>query len=282
MNKNINFTNLTDIFDKILKNTQNIMNNYVAEQESKSSYEDKAEDDIETNNIESSTSSIKYTAAMPVKAIFNVKTEKMIPVLDKNGNIMYEDALSENQPKRILRKAIKLKTPILASKVFFEDGTWTVVKNAEEDPVELVNIKLPNGNTVVTASNGSKERALVYAIAKHAFGVADPITKEVTCANLSRRFEKVLENSIDQQIIEAKSKIKAKTTNKPLFKKPLPTKSTKPAFKSKLIDDLKEQLDKEQLDKFLNTDVSKLIETALPDLINIITSQIKEKKHSNK
>ena len=89
MNKNINFTNLTDIFDKILKNTQNIMNNYVAEQESKSSYEDKAEDDIETNNIESSTSSIKYTAAMPVKAIFNVKTEKMIPVLDKNGNIMY-------------------------------------------------------------------------------------------------------------------------------------------------------------------------------------------------
>jgi hypothetical protein len=33
---------------------------------------------------------------MPVKAIFNVKTEKMIPVLDKNGNIMYEEGLGEN------------------------------------------------------------------------------------------------------------------------------------------------------------------------------------------
>jgi hypothetical protein len=219
---------------------------------------------------------------MPVKAIFNVKTEKMIPVLDKNGNIMYEDTLSENQPKRILRKAVKLKNPILASKVFFEDGTWTVVKNAEEDPIELVNIPLSDGSTVVTASNGSKERALVYAITKHAFGVVDPITKEVTCANLSRRFEKVLENSIDQQIVEARSKIKTKTSNKPVFKKPLPNKSTKPAFKSKLVDDLKRQLNKEQLNEFLNKDVSKLVETALPDLLNIITRQIKDKKQGNK
>lgn len=218
---------------------------------------------------------------MPIKAIFNIKTEKMIPVLDKNGNIMYEEGLGENQPKRILRKAVKLKNPILASKVFFEDGTWTVVKNAEEDPVELVNFPL-NGNTVVTASNGSKERALVYAIAKRAFGVVDPITKEVTCANLSRKFEKVLENSIDQQIVEARSKIKTKTASKPVFKKPLPTKSTKPTFKSKLVDDLKEQLNKEQLNEFLNKDVSKLLETALPDLLNIITRQIKDKKQGNK
>lgn len=279
MNMNTNFT---DILDKILKNAQTVMNNYKAKQESQSSYEDIFDEDNSDKDIESPDSGIKYTAAMPVKAIFNVKTEKMVPVLDKNGNIMYEEGLGENQPKRILRKAVKLKNPILASKVFFEDGTWTVVKNAEEDPVELVNVKLPDGSTVVTASNGSKERALVYAIAKHAFGVADPITKEVTCANLSRKFEKVLENSIDQQIVEARSKIKTKTASKSVFKKPLPNKSTKPAFKSKLVDDLKEQLNKEQLNEFLNKDVSKLIETALPDLLNIITRQIKDKKQGNK
>lgn len=279
MNMNTNFT---DILDKILKNAQTVMNNYKAKQESQSSYEDIFDEDNSDKDIESPDSGIKYTAAMPVKAIFNVKTEKMVPVLDKNGNIMYEEGLGENQPKRILRKAVKLKNPILASKVFFEDGTWTVVKNAEEDPVELVNVKLPDGSTVVTASNGSKERALVYAIAKHAFGVADPITKEVTCANLSRKFEKVLENSIDQQIVEARSKIKTKTASKPVFKKPLPNKSTKLAFKSKLVDDLKEQLNKEQLNEFLNKDVSKLIETALPDLLNIITRQIKDKKQGNK
>jgi hypothetical protein len=62
----------------------------------------------------------------------------------------------------------------------------------------------------------------------------------------------------------------------------LPNKSTKPAFKSKLVDDLKEQLNKEQLNEFLNKDVSKLLETALPDLINIITRQIKDKKQGNK
>jgi len=188
----------------------------------------------------------KYTASMPVKAIFNVKTEESVPVLDDDGNPVREAPVSgEKGPGRLRRKTVKLEKPILASKVFFEDGTWTVVKNSGEDAIELTNVKLEDGTYVTTASDASKERALAYAIVKHAFGYADPVTHEVKGANLGRRFEKVLKASIDKRIFEAKSKIKkiaSETARKPETKKPEESGKNTDLASKKILDMMKSVL----------------------------------------
>ena len=132
---------------------------------------------------------------MPVKAIFNLKTEDMVAVLDDDGNPMYE--LGENTRKRLVKRAKTLEKPILASKVFFDDGSWTVVKNSGEDTVDVEEKKLSNGKIVKVATDASKERAIAYAVVKRVFGRVDLTTGEVKSANLSRRFEKVIAASID-------------------------------------------------------------------------------------
>lgn len=169
---------------------------------------------------------VKWTASMPVKAIFNLKYEDSVPVLDDNGEPVYEAKPGENGQRRIVKKTVKMKNPVLASKVFFEDGSWTVVKNASCDPVELVETKLSNGGTAITASDASKERALAYAIVKHAFGKLNPDTKEVYGSNLGRIFDKVIAASVDQNVVEAERKAKKSRnkTDKPAFRKPLPRK----------------------------------------------------------
>ena len=80
---------------------------------------------------------------MPVKAIFNLKTEDMVAALDDDGNPVYE--LGENKTKRLVKRAKTLEKPILASKVFFDDGSWTVVKNSGEDTVDVEEKKLSDG-----------------------------------------------------------------------------------------------------------------------------------------
>ena len=159
-------------------------------------------------DVESHCVSTKRSAPMPVKAIFNLKTEDMVAVLDDDGNPVYEQTSGENSPKRVVKQAKTLEKPILASKVFFDDGSWTVVKNSGEDTVDVEEKKLSNGKTVKVATDASKERAIAYAVVKRVFGHVDPVTKEVKGANLGRRFEKVIEASVDQNIGNAEDKIK--------------------------------------------------------------------------
>ena len=159
-------------------------------------------------DVESHCVSTKRSAPMPVKAIFNLKTEDMVTVLDDAGNPVYEQASGENSPKKVVKQAKTLEKPILASKVFFDDGSWTVVKNSGEDTVDVEEKKLSNGKTVKVATDASKERAIAYAVVKRVFGHVDPVTKEVKGANLGRRFEKVIEVSVDQNIGNAEDKIK--------------------------------------------------------------------------
>ena len=159
-------------------------------------------------DVESHCVSTKRSAPMPVKAIFNLKTEDMVTVLDDAGNPVYEQASGENSPKKVVKQAKTLEKPILASKVFFDDGSWTVVKNSGEDTVDVEEKKLSNGKTVKVATDASKERAIAYAVVKRVFGHVDPVTKEVKGANLGRRFEKVIEASVDQNIGNAEDKIK--------------------------------------------------------------------------
>ena len=137
---------------------------------------------------------------MPVKAIFNLKTEDMVAVLDENGNPVYRQSGGENSPAKVVKQAKPLEKPILASKVFFDDGSWTVVKNSGEDTVDVKEVDLPDGKTVKVATNASKERAIAYAVVKRVFGRVDPFTKEVRGANLGRRFEKIIAASVDQNV----------------------------------------------------------------------------------
>lgn len=200
-------------------------------------------------DVESHYVPAKRSAPMPVKAIFNLKTEDMVTVLDDNGNPVYEQSQGENSPKRVVKQAKTLEKPILASKVFFDDGSWTVVKNSGDDTVDVEEKTLSNGKTVKVATDASKERAIAYAVVKRVFGRVDPVTKEVKGANLGRRFEKVIAASIDQN---AEEKIK-KTDEKPVQK----AKPKKPACRCRQVDDksLKEALDwLSEFAKKLNSD----------------------------
>ena len=191
-------------------------------------------------DVESRYVPVKRSAPMPVKAIFNLKTEDMVAVLDDDGNPVYEQSSGENSPKKVVKRAKTLEKPILASKVFFDDGSWTVVKNSGDDTVDVEEKKLPNGNTVKVATDASKERGIAYAVVKRVFGRVDPVTKEVKGANLGRRFEKVIAASIDQNVGNAEEKIK-KADEKPVQK----AKSKKPTCRCRQIDEksLKETLD---------------------------------------
>lgn len=170
---------------------------------------------------------------VPTKAIFNLKTEEMVPVLDENSNPVYaEGASGENSPKKLARRAVPLDKPVLASRVFFDDGTWTVVKNSSEDAVEVEEKTLSDGRTVKVATNASKERAIAYAIVKRMFGRIDPFTGEVRGANLGRRFDKIIAASTDQNVKCAEDKAK-KTEAKPAQQ----AKPKKPARKCRQIDE---------------------------------------------
>ena len=201
-------------------------------------------------DVESHYVPAKHSAPMPVKAIFNLKTEDMVTVFDDDGNPVYE--LGENKTKRLIKRAKILEKPILASKVFFDDGSWTVVKNSGEDTVDVKEKKLSNGKTVKVATDASKERAIAYAVVKRMFGRVDPVTKEVKGANLGRRFEKVIAASIDQNVGNAEEKIK-----KAEAKSAQQAKPKKSACKCRQIDEksLKDTLDLlSELAKKLNLD----------------------------
>lgn len=145
---------------------------------------------------------------------------------------MYEQSLGENPgARRKLKTTKQLDRPVLATKVTFSDGSWTVVKNSGDDEIGLVEVELPGGKTVMTADDASKERAIAYAFIKRAFGKVDPATKETTSANLGRRFEKILAESFDQTVSKAKAEAernmrraktedKGKTEKKPEAERP--------------------------------------------------------------
>jgi hypothetical protein len=212
---------------------------------------------------------------MPVKAIFNVKTEETVPVLDENGKPTYVQ--KPTGEKYMVKKAVKLEHPVLASKVFFEDGTWTIVKNTGEDSIDLVEVELPNGQKVITASDASKERALAYAIVKHAFGQADPKTREVKNANLGRRFDKILKASIDQRICSAMSKSKQKKAAKAKCQETKQTESetkTKKSINKKSVIDIEPKIitklfGENKISDIDKKEIANMVQNAMPDIMKL-------------
>ena len=211
-------------------------------------------------DVESHCVSTKHSAPMPVKAIFNLKTEDMVTVLDDDGNPVYERASGENSRKKVVKRAKTLEKPILASKVFFDDGSWTVVKNSGEDVVDVKEKKLSSGKTVKVATDASKERAIAYAVVKRVFGRVDPVTREVKGANLGRRFEKVIAASVDQNVGSAEEKIKKANKNVDKKADEKPVQKEKPKKTACMC----RQIDEKSLKDTLNL-LSMLVKKLNPD-----------------
>lgn len=206
---NSNIVNLKELFTEIVKDLNNVVNPGTSEPFIFKPINSKvSEPQFKTALSTKPCCSMNTKPTIPINAIFNLKTEESVPVLDENGQPMM--VKGEKGEMRVLRRNVKLDKPVLATKVFFDDGTWTVVKNSGEDEIEIIESELEDGNVVLTASTVSKERAIAYAIVKRIFGTVDSKTNEVRGADLNSLFDKVLAASIDQGINCAMSKAKKK------------------------------------------------------------------------
>lgn len=96
--------------------------------------------------------------------------------------------------------------PVLATIVYFTDGTKVVVTNSETDKVDLVDVKMADGTVVKTASNQAKERALIYALVKRLYGTPDPLGN-IENVGLARRLNDMVQNGYDTRVEDAKNRI---------------------------------------------------------------------------
>ena len=96
--------------------------------------------------------------------------------------------------------------PVLATIVYFNDGTKVVVTNSATDKVDLVDVKLADGTVVKTASSQAKERALIYALVKRLYGTPDDLGN-IENVGLARRLNDMVQNGYDTRLEDAKNRI---------------------------------------------------------------------------
>lgn len=96
--------------------------------------------------------------------------------------------------------------PVLATIVYFTDGTKVVVTNSSTDKVDLVDVKLADGTVVKTASSQAKERALIYALVKRLYGTPDCLGN-IENVGLARRLNDMVQNGYDTRLEDAKNRI---------------------------------------------------------------------------
>ena len=153
------------------------------------------------------------------RVIFNTKTTEEVAKLDLSG------APLKDEKGRVLKETVKLENPVLATTVFFADGTKVTVKNSDKDEVTVVDktVKLSDGSeiSVKTASQESKEIGVVHAIVKRCVCQYDE-SGNVTNAGYAKFLHTTVEKAHVQEIERAKvsaerklSKQKAKNTAKP-------------------------------------------------------------------
>jgi hypothetical protein len=150
---------------------------------------------------------------MPVKfpgisrVQFNLKTTDTRPVLDADGKPVTDEK------GRVKRETFDV-TPVLATIVYFTDGTKCTVVNSDADAVEVVDVKLSDGTTVKAASETSKERAVVYAIVKRLLGKVGRTDKqgkfhsnEIDGNGFGRKLRDIVAGAYDEQVQAAKNRI---------------------------------------------------------------------------
>lgn len=97
---------------------------------------------------------------------------------------------------------------VLATVVFFDDGTKSVVKNCLADEISTETVEVADGVCVEVGDYDSKERGLLYAIMKRIVSSLDADGNVVSGA-LGNSLRKLIDQSIDQNVIAA-SKCAAK------------------------------------------------------------------------
>ena len=98
--------------------------------------------------------------------------------------------------------------PVLATVVYFKDGTKSVVKNCTRDGISVVDekVKLSDGSetTVKTAGVESKEIGLAYAILKRIVCEFDG-NGNVQNAGFSRFLRNAVENATCSEVVQARA-----------------------------------------------------------------------------
>lgn len=148
--------------------------------------------------------------------VFNLKTTDEVPVLGENGEEMTEPVVAKNGQYltdrhnntvyRKVRKTVKLDHPILTTVVTFDDGTKVEVRNSPQDPVTVIEKKLPDGSTVEVADDASKERGIVYAVIKRLVCPAKGPGYVKGGTKFAKSMEWLMNRSVDQNYNKAKSK----------------------------------------------------------------------------
>ena len=112
---------------------------------------------------------------------------------------------------------------VLATIVFFNDGTKVTVINSDNDDIEVVTDEKTG---VKTASMASKERALTYAICKKLFGKPDE-KGTVQGNGFGRKLRDLVNGAWDQKVEEKKTAL-AKAASKAKHEENMKRAAAKP------------------------------------------------------
>lgn len=144
--------------------------------------------------------------------------KKAWPKRDESGKVL-KDASGKPIPGD--------EVPVLATTVFFIDGTKVTVTNSEADHVETEEAKLSDGTAIQAATAESKERGVIYAILKRMLSKESPAGK-MEDSGISRILSDLVKAGYDSNIAKAEAKIqkaKAKKAYEELKANPKPKKA---------------------------------------------------------
>ena len=133
--------------------------------------------------------------------IKSLSTQQFVSAARAVFNLVTTEKVKDPQTGKIITQSRKV--PQLVTKVEFEDGTYTIVKNSIHDPVSLVDAldektKQPLGFKI--ADECAKETAIAYAWFKRCFGAPNPKNpNEWISAGCGGRLRKFAQEGFDQQ-----------------------------------------------------------------------------------
>ena len=133
--------------------------------------------------------------------IKSLSTQQFVSAARAVFNLVTTEKVKDPQTGKTIIQSRKV--PQLVTKVEFEDGTYTIVKNSIHDPVSLVDAldektKKPLGFKI--ADDCAKETAIAYAWFKRCFGAPNPKNpNEWISAGCGGRLRKFAQEGFDQQ-----------------------------------------------------------------------------------
>lgn len=150
------------------------------------------------------------------RIIFNLG-KKAYPVRNADGKVQKDEA-----GKPVLGDEV----PVLATTVFFIDGTKVTVVNSANDPVDTEEAVLSNGSKVLAATPESKERGIIYAVIKRMLS-HESYDGKMEDSGISRILSDLVKSGHDSNIAKAEAKIQkanAKAKYEEMLKNPKPKK----------------------------------------------------------